>query len=91
MWNRTDRGEAMKRRYGSFLIPRQLIETDEANITRVMGACIILRAEMRYATDGILYEAYSFRFRELAEGEIMPLYDWVFTDEGDMQAVERGY
>jgi hypothetical protein len=56
-----------------------------------MGACIILRAEMRYATDGILYEAYSFRFRELAEGEIMPLYDWVFTDEGDMQAVERGY
>jgi len=55
-----------------------------------MGACIILRAECNFMHDTIEYQAYSFRFRELEEGEIIPEYTFQLTQEGDMAAMEHG-
>lgn len=62
----------------------------EPMMTRLMGSCIVMRAEFNYMGNAIHYEAYSFRFRELDEGEIIPNYDFFFDAEGGMTAVESG-
>jgi hypothetical protein len=48
----------------------------------------VLRAEHLFVCDTIEYYAESEHFRPLPEGEMLPLYRWVFTSDGDIQAEE---
>lgn len=76
------------RRYGRFSVPATWAHEFRTDLKRVMGQCIVFRAEMLYWSDTIEYMAASEHFREIAEGEIMPLYRWCFSDDGSMWAEE---
>ena len=39
-------------------------------------------------SDQVEYMAYSFRFREIEQGEICPEYVWHFSSDGDMWCKE---
>ena len=75
------------RRLGSFEITRDLIETGDTTVMRVMGKCIVVRAEYMFHTNSIEYIAYSEWFRSLSEGEVVPKYE-VFNDDGYIYAKE---
>ena len=80
----------LKRRFGKFRVSGQMLSQQfEGSMTRLMGACIITRAVHHWISDEIEYAGYSFRFREIAEGEIIPEYDVVFSQDGDLQFIER--
>jgi hypothetical protein len=72
---------AKNRRAGRFSITADMVDYSDVGISRVMSQCIIVRAEMDYMRDCIDYQAISWRFRETAEGEIVPLYVWHYNDE----------
>lgn len=78
----------MKRRYGKFSLPAKWVRISSPEITRIMGACSIFRAEHMLISDRVEYMAHSFRFREIEEGEIAPEYQWFFTSAGDMWCEE---
>ena len=70
------------RRYGRFTVPTRWADEYRSELLRVMGKCIVFRAEQMYASDRIEYWAASDHFRELPEGEIIPEYHWHFSDDG---------
>ena len=76
------------RRYGRFSVPTQLAYDFSTDLKRVMGQCIVVRAEQMFLSDTIEDQAISDHFRVLDEGEIAPTYRWVFTEEGDIWAEE---
>ena len=78
----------MKRRYGKFYLSGYQVISASPEVTRVMGACSILRAEHMLYSDQVEYMAYSFRFREIEQGEICPEYVWHFSSDGDMWCKE---
>ena len=78
----------MKRRIGRFSLPSDSVRASTPDVTRIMGACSIFRAEHMLACDRVDYMASSFRFREIQEGEIAPEYQWYFTSDGDMWCTE---
>lgn len=80
----------LDRRLGKFTIADWLFTKEsEPLLTRVMGACVICRATHYFLEEFVEYTAYSFRFRELEEGEIIPTYQFFFTHEGDFYCIER--
>ena len=72
--------EASKRsrRSGKFFVSRLLLDEilkDQGNkelIDGLFGGMVVIRAEYLY--DGILYEAFNEKFRELKESEFVPRY-----------------
>jgi len=76
------------RRIGRFRISMRLIERFDTDVKRVMGQCIITRADYLFSCDAIEYVAISEHFRELDEGEIAPEYAWIFTSDGGMTCTE---
>lgn len=73
------------RRVGRFSIPIDLIDTDQPESTHgaaeaaaIMACCIIVRAEMDYASQRINYAAICPQFFEISEGAIVPVYTWEF-------------
>ncbi len=48
----------------------------------------MFRAEHLYHSECIEYWAASDHFRALQEGEIVPEYQWYFTDDGDFWCEE---
>lgn len=78
------------RRLGKFTISDPLFtKENEPLLTRLMGACVICRATHYFLEEFVEYTAYSFRFRELEEGEIIPTYQFFITDDGDFYCIER--
>lgn len=77
-----------QRRYGRFSVPAKWAHEFRTELKRVMGQCIVFRAEQLFWCDSIEYMAASEHFRHVPEGEIMPVYRWVFTDDGDLWAEE---
>lgn len=69
------------RRIGRFHLDCSLARENSTVSKRVMGKCIILRAEAMLPADVIEYVAVSDHFRELEEGSMIPLYMW--TIDGD--------
>jgi hypothetical protein len=69
-------------RYGRFSAPAAWAREFRTDLKRVMGYCIVLRAEQMFISDRIEYWAVSEHFRELPIGEMVPEYRWHFTDEG---------
>ena len=76
------------RRYGRFTVPAAWAHDYRTELLRVMGKCAVFRAEHLFFRDCIEYWAACDRFRLLSEGEIVPEYRWVFTDEGDFWCEE---
>ena len=77
-------------RYGRFVISRHFIEDNPELVKRIMGDCIIVRAECNFATDYIEYVALSHWFDPVESGTIPPEYQitrvkqdkqikWMFT------------
>lgn len=76
------------RRIGRFSISMALIEVFASDAKRIMGQCVIVKAEQLYSSNAIEYVAISEHFRELADNEMVPEYAWVFTSDGDMTCTE---
>lgn len=76
------------RRLGRFSIANESIQDRPGIVSRIMGACIIVRAEMLYASNRIEYHAICYRFRPVQFGEVMPEYRWIIREDGDIEAEE---
>lgn len=61
-------------RYGKLFISREIIQKYPEKVMSITGKMIIIRAEFRLLSNGILYEAFCPTFRELEEGEAIPTY-----------------
>lgn len=64
------------RRVGSFALSVTMLHTHGDTFRRIMGRCIILRAEHRLDDNRIHYDALCAEFDEISEGEITPFYTW---------------
>jgi hypothetical protein len=53
-----------------------------------MGKCMVFRAEHLFSSDSIEYHAISDHFRQVAEGEMAPEYQWYFNSDGEMWCEE---
>ena len=78
----------MDRRYGTFQLQGDKAKNRDSDVMKVMANCAILNAVYLAYSDMIEYQATSEMFDVLPEGEIIPEYDWVFTDYS-IQAVKR--
>lgn len=67
------------RRYGRFFVDREFL--GQPIMWCVSSQVIILDARANFVSDGIEYMGWSYHFRELAEGEIVPTYSVVVNDE----------
>lgn len=76
------------RGYGRFTVPAWLAHEFSTDLKRVMGKCIVVKAEHLFYGDRIEYWALSEHFRHVPLGEICPEYRWHFTSEGDMWCEE---
>jgi hypothetical protein len=79
---------AEARRFGRFTAPAEWAHQFRTELKRVMGQCIVFRAEHMFHSDRIEYWAASEHFRHVPLGEIVPEYRWHFTDAGDMWCEE---
>ena len=79
---------AVQRRYGRFFFSARFAHAYSTELLRVMGKCAIFRAEHLFDSDRIEYWAACDQFRNLSEGERMPLYEWHFLEDGSFQCVE---
>ena len=68
------------RRYGKFRVPAELARRFDTSMKRVMGLCIVFRAEHLFYCDEIEYFAVSEHFRPVPPGEMIPEYYWVIED-----------
>lgn len=80
---------ATTRRLGRFTAPAEWARCFKTELKRVMGQCIVVRAEHLFANDKIEYLAICPHFRAIDEGEIVPTYRWMFTADGDMWPEEE--
>ena len=71
------------RRIGQFEISRQVIEDSPALVQKIMGKCVIVRAELRFDRDVIHYIAVSPEFDDCLYGLEPPMYD-VIIQRGNM-------
>ena len=78
----------MSRRYGRFALHTEWVREYRSELLRVMGKCAVFRAEHLLHLDQIEYMAACDHFRQLNEGEVVPEYRWIFTDEGDFWCEE---
>jgi hypothetical protein len=76
------------RRFGRFTAPAELAHTFSTDLKRVMGKCIVFRAEHLFHTNKIEYMAASEHFRPVPLGEVVPEYRWIFSDTDGLRAEE---
>lgn len=76
------------RRFGRFTAPAEWAHEFRTDLKRVMGLCIVVRAEHLFYADKIEYWALSEHFRPLLPGEIVPEYRWIFSDANGISAEE---
>jgi hypothetical protein len=76
------------KRLGRFKISLDLINESSWITQRVMSQCIIVRAELLYTTHVVEYEAISYRFDLVEEGQTIPNYYWKFSPETDIEAIK---
>lgn len=75
--------ELPERRYGKFTIDAETLTAAPDVVRKVMGECIILRAEFRFTHNDIEYEAWCPAFEPSPLGAVPPIYDVVYSDETD--------
>ena len=76
------------RRYGKFSFPARWAYEFRTDLKRVMGLCIVFRAEHLFYNDTIEYWAACEHFRDVPLGEVTPEYRWYFSSEGDVWCEE---
>lgn len=81
----------MMRRFGRFIICRKGIDDFSTNVKRIMGKCIIIRAQMLYECDAIEYYAISEHFDLLEPGTIPPTYEWHIDSDGYITCERKPY
>lgn len=79
---------AEARRYGRFTAPAEWAHEFRTELKRVMGQCIVFRAEHLFHSNRIEYWAASEHFRHVPLGEMAPEYRWHFTDDGGLWCEE---
>ena len=67
----------MRERMGVFHISLELLEQNPEAVMKIMGRCVVIRAENLYYRNCIEYYAMSPDFEELGEGECAPEYTWI--------------
>ncbi len=70
-------------RVGKFSLPRDMLSKEPQAVYKIMGQCMIVRAECMFCDDRIEYIAISHRFRPVTVGERAPEYYWNITRECD--------
>lgn len=78
----------MKNRKGIFTISRELMYDNPEMVMKIMGKCIILRAECIALNNTIEYHAVSDEFNEVSEGSVVTGYIWQLSD-GEVKAVKN--
>jgi len=76
-------------RRGRFSLLIRDVENNSLAIRRIMGQCVIVRAEMMFMNGSIEYDATSWRFREVEQGFVIPNYEWVWNDTDDELTVRE--
>lgn len=66
------------RRFGRFSISLRDIEDEPSAVRAIMGEVIVLRAEAKFASHAIEYEALCEQFDPVEAGAEMPSYDVIF-------------
>lgn len=77
-------------RRGAFSIERGLLVTEPESVARILGSCIVLRAEMMLSYDAIQYQALSPLFDIIEKGMVLPEYcfDINIGDHGSVQSIK---
>lgn len=76
----------LDRKRGIFNIARPYIIKYPVFVKAIMGQMIILRAEFIFHKDCIEYVALSDLFKEIKEGDELPIYDIILNDENKIEA-----
>lgn len=76
----------MKIKIGKFSISDELVKQNPEAVKKVMGQCVILRAEFIYSSRVFEYEAISDLFEEVDEGCISPEYLMGLNSQGKVTA-----
>jgi len=71
------------RRFGTFQISRKVLETNPDEVMQVFPQCIILRAELDWGADAMVYTAWSPLFTEVDPSMKVPMYQLRITDVTD--------
>lgn len=77
-----------QRRFGKFHLHAELVVAAHPAVTRIMGACSILRAEHNLMSNAVEYQAVSFKFRHIEPGEVIPEYTWTLGQDGSLECKE---
>ena len=70
-------------RCGKFFIGAHMIRKYPDLVKKIMGECIIVKAEMSYIRHGIEYEAISDWFDFVPQGEYAPEYTITIHKQGN--------
>ncbi len=70
----------MNRHIGRFDIPTEVIHKRLECVKKIMGECVIIRAEYMYDRDAIAYLAISDHFREVPLESTAPRYKILIED-----------
>ena len=79
------------RRTGQFTLHHQFISRHPDLTKEIMGKCIIYRAEWRYCSDSITYQATSDGFQRVPDGEQIPEYIWMLGKTGMEPKLKEDY
>ena len=74
------------KRYGNFKISMTLIESHPDVVRKVMGKCIITRAEFVWASNCIEYTAISDLFEPIKDGMEIPNYNITINEDKEIKA-----
>jgi hypothetical protein len=77
-------------RIGTFDIPDDAFEENSDVVRKIMGCCMIVRAEHLLQIKGVRYVAFCPDFEECDEAVDPPTYDIEVSDEGVVSWVKRG-
>ena len=71
----------VNQRVGKFNIDRYLIDNDPSSVRKIMGQCIVIRAEHMFMNDAVEYIAISDHFDNRERGALIPEYNVIINKE----------
>ncbi len=83
------RWNSLRKRMGRFRIAEEMLVNNVAAVQAIMGECIVTRCDHRWDTNIFEYDALSFQFREVPQGEMSPEYVWEKDKGGKWTAKEE--
>lgn len=68
---------------GKFSVSMEIIRENPDFVMKLMGMCVIVRAERMFVNDSIEYIALSELFDEVEEGHQIPEYNMIHIEDDD--------